>query len=272
MVPISSAPPSIDHIEEIRVESIVVAPRLRPLSDHVIGELAESIKQIGLINPITIRRPHGHMVPHLVTGAHRLAAVKQLGWELVPCLLAAPDDDDRAALIEIDENLTRGELSPAERAIHIDKRKQIYERLHPETSHGGAPGKAGGGKVAKEANFASFADDTAAKAGRSRRSVSLDATRAKKIPQITEVIGTSLDKGEELDALTKLSPERQEHLIAKAKAGEKVSARPELKKVRREEREVQLAVKTEEASRTLGSKLYGVIYADPPWRFRPPVL
>ena len=84
-----------------------------------------------------------------------------------------------------------------------------------------------------------------------------DATRAKKIPRIVELIGTSLDKGEELDALTKLSPEQQEHLIAKAKAGEKVSAKPELKKVRREEREVQLAAKTEEASRRSGASSTG---------------
>ena len=72
------------------------------------------------------------------------------------------------------------------------------------------------------------------------------------------MIGTSLDKGEELDALAKLPPERQERVIARAKAGGKVSVKTEVKQARREEREKELAAKTEAASRALGRKLYGV--------------
>src|SRR4051794_8551012 len=72
-------------IEHIRVESIVITERLRRLSDETVGELADSIKRIGLVNPITIRRPNGGMFPHLVAGAHRLAAAKRLGWEVITC-------------------------------------------------------------------------------------------------------------------------------------------------------------------------------------------
>ena len=228
------------------------------------------MKVIGLVCPITIRRPHGQMVPHLVAGAHRLAAAKKLGWDEIPCVVAPPEDDDRAALMEIDENLVRGELSPAERAAHIARRKEIYERLHPGTVHGGAPGAGRGkGKAKKEANLASFQNDTARKTGRSQRDIRRDAHRGENIPKIVEVIGTSLDKGEELDALAKLPPERQERVIARAKAGGKVSVKTEVKQARREEREKELAAKTEAASRALGRKVYGVIYADPPWRFEP---
>lgn len=42
-----------------------------------------------------------------------------------------------------------------------------------------------------------------------------------------------------------------------------------LKKPRREQRERELAAKTDAASKALGSKLYGVIYADPPWDMAP---
>jgi hypothetical protein len=116
------------------------------------------------------------------------------------------ENDDRAKLIEIDENLARGELSAAERANHIGTRKEIYERLHPETRHGAAPGKSGGGKkAAKEPNSGSFAKDTATKTGRSKSSILADATRADHIPDIDRVVGTSLDQGEELDALAKLT-------------------------------------------------------------------
>jgi len=43
--------------------------------------------------------------------------------------------------------------------------KRVYEQLHPETKHGGAPGVAGGGKRARVEMISTFADDTAAKTG-----------------------------------------------------------------------------------------------------------
>ncbi len=178
-------------------------------------------------------------------------------------------DHDRAALIEIDENLIREDLSPAARALHIARRKDIYERLHPETKHGATPGKRGGGKCTKDANLAPFAIDTAKRTKRSTRDVQRDAARAKAIRQIAEVVNTSLDKGEELDALATLPPEKQAQIIARAKAGERISAKHERKKIGRQQREQELAVITQQAAEQLGHKLYGVIYADPPWRFEP---
>jgi hypothetical protein len=63
--------------------------------------------------------------------------------------------------------------------------------VHPETKHG-ATGRAG----KKDAKLASFADDTAAKSGKSVRAVVRDATRAKALgPDLDRVAGTSLDKG-----------------------------------------------------------------------------
>jgi hypothetical protein len=41
------------------------------------------------------------------------------------------EDDHHALLMEIDENLARANLSPAERALHVGRRKAIYEGLHP---------------------------------------------------------------------------------------------------------------------------------------------
>jgi hypothetical protein len=61
---------------------------------------------------------------------------------------------------------------------------------------GGRPGKAGGGKAAKPANLASFAKDTAAKSGKSARSIERDATRAKALgADLDRVTGTLLHKG-----------------------------------------------------------------------------
>ncbi len=52
--------------------------------------------------------------------------------------------------------------------------KGLYEAKYPQTKHGGAPGKAGGGKLAKDAESASFAKDTAAKTKQSARTLESD--------------------------------------------------------------------------------------------------
>ena len=46
----------------------------------------------------------------------------------------------RADQAEIDENLIRADLTPAENALHTARRKELYEKLHPETKKG-ATGK-----------------------------------------------------------------------------------------------------------------------------------
>ena len=101
------------------------------------------------------------------------------------------------------------------------------------TKHGGAPGKAGGGKKTKDAKIASFVDGTAAKTGKAGRTVALDAKRGA-FDGIEDAIGTSLDKGDEVDALIKLPEGARDALIKRAKDGEKVSAKTEAKKVKRE--------------------------------------
>jgi ParB family chromosome partitioning protein len=72
----------------------------------------------------------------LVAGLHRLEAARKLNWKEIRCSVFDDMDADRAELVEIDENLIRANLTPAEEAAHMGRRKQLYERLHPETKHG----------------------------------------------------------------------------------------------------------------------------------------
>jgi hypothetical protein len=70
-----------------------------------------------------------------------------------------------------------------------------------------------------------FAQETAEKTGRPKRDINRKVARAEAIPDIERVAGTSLDKGVELDALAKMGESDREDIIAKAQAGERVSAR-----------------------------------------------
>ena len=170
----------------------------------------------------------------LVAGWHRLEAAKRLGWKQITAKVSASIQLDAAAeLAEIDENLIRADLTPAERALHIGRRKELYEQAHPETKTGKSPGKAGGGKKeAMKPNLGSFASATAKATGQSKTKVKRDATRAKKVAVLGEIAGTSLDKGAGIDALAKLPEAEQRKLAAAAKAGKKVTAKSEAPKAK----------------------------------------
>lgn len=75
----------------------------------------------------------------------------------------------------------------------------------------------------------------------------------------------------------KLPPTEADELLDRAQREAEETGRPtpareirtKVKQHRRATREQELAERTAAASRELGSKRYGVIYADPPWRFEP---
>ena len=110
-------------------------------------------------------------------------------------------DDLRAELIEIDENLNRNELSAAQRAASIKRRKEIWEVLHPDQVGQLVPPDSVGYKKPPPQSKA-FAADTAKASGESKRDVNRHIARAEALgPDLHAVVGTSLDKGVELDAL-----------------------------------------------------------------------
>ncbi|HUC41515.1 MAG TPA: ParB/RepB/Spo0J family partition protein [Gemmatimonadales bacterium] len=87
-------------------------------------ELVSSIKQVGLLQPVVVRRANGGGGYELIAGERRLRACQQLGWERIPAVQR--DADDRTLLtLALIENLQRDDLSPVDEA-------RGYERLIAE--------------------------------------------------------------------------------------------------------------------------------------------
>ena len=156
---------------KVTISEIKINSGRRPLNLDGINELAQSISEIGLLNPITIDQEHT-----LVAGLHRLEAVKKLGWTEIECNVC-PLDALQTELAEIDENVVRTELSVIEYGELLERRKEIYESLHPETKAGQAQAagmnRAIGNNVTDKmsATLKSFSQDTADKLGVSSRTV-----------------------------------------------------------------------------------------------------
>ena len=104
-----------DSAPSIRLADIPVSlilpnpdqPR-RSFDDESIAELAASIKQVGLIQPLVVRRSGDRY--ELVAGERRLRAVKLLGQSSVKCIVSTAFDEEDSALMAIVENLQREDL------------------------------------------------------------------------------------------------------------------------------------------------------------------
>lgn len=150
----------------ISIDQIVVKERKRSLRD--ITQLAESIKELGLLNPITLTKDNV-----LISGHHRLESCKTLG--MTEILVNIVDlDEIKSELAEIDENLIRNELTELEKSEQLARRKELYEQLHPETKKGNAQAlgmnRRKGNNVSAE-SAPTFAEDTAKKTGKSKRAI-----------------------------------------------------------------------------------------------------
>ena len=122
-------------MKQVPVALIRKPAKLRPLNEAVVKSLMESFKSAGQISPVVLkrdsimrdRREDGFL---LISGNHRLTAAINLGWETIGAEVY--DQDHNAVhleLIEVDENLCRAELTAAEKAAALKKRKILWESL-----------------------------------------------------------------------------------------------------------------------------------------------
>jgi len=110
---------------DIAIDDIEVGPTRRRTDKEAIKVLADSIATIGLRIAITVR-PKQDGKHQLITGAHRLAACRLLGWTKIPCEIMSDAID--AELWEIAENLHRKELSAMQRNLYLGRWVKLAER------------------------------------------------------------------------------------------------------------------------------------------------
>jgi len=92
--------------------------------DSSLEDLANSIKEQGLLNPIIVmRRSDGKY--DLIVGQRRFLACKKLGWDKIPAIIRDKMDDTDATIISLIENIHRADMNPIDKARAY---KKIYER------------------------------------------------------------------------------------------------------------------------------------------------
>jgi len=267
------------HDFPFRIDQIDVGYRLRTVDPDRVAALKASIEELGLRTPITVvgdsRATNDPSIRvRLVAGAHRLEAMRQLGREWIAAYVGKQDDLD-AELWEIDENLCRAELTPADRALFVFRRKEIYLMKYPETGHGGdrASRQVGDLKGEEPKRFTSA---TAEATGQSERAVQRDAERGEKISEkaLRMLRGTRHDKGVVLDRLKSLRDDEQQVYVKALFDADKARER-EAKQIRSDKLVVKRAVRTglinaiadrgQMVAGEMPRAAFPIGYADPPW-------
>jgi ParB family chromosome partitioning protein len=191
---------------KLKLSEITITEGRRAIDYVKVAELAESIRIVGLINPITVNKDNT-----LIAGAHRFEACRHLGFDKIECVVL-DCNELRTELAEIDENLIRNDLdaiSIGELAIRQD---EILDAL-------GLRAKVGQGRPAKNgaapARLKTTAD-IAKESGISERTLQENKQLAKNlVPEAKEAVRQkALPKSAALE-IARLKPDKQREIIAK---------------------------------------------------------
>jgi ParB family chromosome partitioning protein len=94
---------------------VVVENDRETFADEALQELADSIKAVGILQPLTVSLPDAQGLHTLIAGERRLRAAKLAGLETVPVVMRAFSPED-LAVARLTENLLRVDLTPIEQA------------------------------------------------------------------------------------------------------------------------------------------------------------
>lgn len=132
----------VGNIVELELHAIEINP-FQPRSnfnEETLKELAVSIKELGVIQPITVRKTAFDKY-QLISGERRLRATKMAGLETIPAYIRIADDNE-SLMMALVENIQRHDLDPIEVAISYQRlmdeiqltQEQVSERVGKKRS------------------------------------------------------------------------------------------------------------------------------------------
>jgi ParB family chromosome partitioning protein len=125
---------------DVMVPQMVAVDQIRPSHQQVrtrfdaepLGELAESIRRHGVLQPILVRRlPDGY---ELIAGERRWRAARLAGLSSVPAVVRFDDGNDAQLVLGLIENLQRTDLDPIEVAGGLKRLTEEFGLTHEEVA------------------------------------------------------------------------------------------------------------------------------------------
>ena len=197
----------------LEIERSPYQPR-RDFREEELRELAESLKNNGLVQPPTVRK-NAKGRYELIAGERRLRAAQLAGWSKIRVTLVEADDLTAAAMTTT-ENLQREDLNPIEEAVS-------YRTLQDE--------------------FSLTQQEVADRVGKGRATVA-NSIRLLELPEeVKQLVSTQLLSVGHAKVLLSLDDEKERVLLARDCVNEQMSVRALEKKVERLHRPVEEKVR-----------------------------
>lgn len=243
----------------VRISEITIGERFRKRF-HRIPELAESIEQIGLLNPIIINENKA-----LIAGGRRLEAFKYLGREFIP---ARVKNIEQTLYAEIDENNEREQFTISEKlAIAEALEESLGERRGRKPQDNDfeqdknmknsscfpRQGETTREFVARKAGFGSFATLRQAK------SVLSDA-----IPEVVDSMDNGLISINYAFKIAQAPKKKQLTLLNEANSDPATDA-TELNEATKSRRKAKRAVKLQKPTNHQADPIYSIVRLAPDW-------
>lgn len=191
--------------------------RLRPADPAKVTMMAVSMAKVGQLHDILIypapNEAKGAKSHVLSAGLHRLLGALENGETEIDATLITAEE---AELIEVEENLSRADLTPLERAMFVNRRRELHAKMHGEPQRGGA-------QKAKISLWSETLSEIADRIGLGERMLKrADMIGRKLEPALRDQIRSSeaAQKESLLYRLAKMEPERQKKIAENVKAGQ----------------------------------------------------
>jgi ParB family transcriptional regulator, chromosome partitioning protein len=121
----------IDEIELSKIEANPFQPRTK-FDEETLKELAESIKEIGLIQPITLRKIADNKY-QIIAGERRFRAAQLAGMDSIPAFIRKAKDEGMLEMALV-ENIQREDLDAIEIAMSYQRLLEELEFTQEELS------------------------------------------------------------------------------------------------------------------------------------------
>jgi len=194
---------------KINIAKITITEERRATDPIKVSELAESIKIIGLINPITIDK-----AGTLIAGAHRLEACRQLGFDEIECVVL-DCGELLMELAEIDENLIRNNHDGIRIGELALRRDEVLEKLGLRRMHGGDGSNQHKSKGAPGAPLQTT-ESIAKESGISKRTLQENKQLAGKlVPEAKKAVREKAIPKKDALEISRLNPEQQREIVTK---------------------------------------------------------
>jgi len=123
------------EVKEIKIDEISLSEAntrkdlIAGTEDASIDDLAQSIQEKGLLNPIIVRVSKDGLY-ELIAGQRRFLACQKLGWKTIPAIVRDVTDDTDATILSLIENVHRADMNPMDKARAYRKIFDKYKELN----------------------------------------------------------------------------------------------------------------------------------------------